>query len=265
MSLPRQRSKIGTFKILAVSIKWSSQERFASRDDLTDMMKGVSNTYLKCSRNLFKIDYKIQIYHTDEIQLSKVENEIKNKNPDYHYYIIVNNLGSKYTDHAGSKIAHVKSTLIRTASHELGHLLGLKDANKYNYETDKFEQYGDNLSFMGRFASNELTAPALYKLGWIPKREVVLLRINGKYRLKNLFNKELNYYSCIILPRQNTEDFIFISYQDNSICLHLGKNGQSQKIKQIGNEPYHDKIFSNLYIEQIEKEKDYVIISIKKY
>lgn len=265
MPFPRQLKKIGVFNILCVSIKWNEIQRYFTVEEIVDMMNHVSKIYSKCSRNLFHINFETILTELPKQNIKDVQETIKKKFPDFDYYVIVNPTGS---DHSGNRIANLKGVLVRTCCHEIGHLLGLRDAGKYDFETNSFDQYGDNLTFMGRYASNELTAPALYKLGWIPKSEVVLFRINGKYRLKNVMNKELHYYSCVIVQKDDkenneTKDF-YISYQDSSVCLHIGKNGLSQKIKQIGSEPYKDSQFTDLYIDVMEKYDDWVIVSLKK-
>lgn len=260
-SLPRVRSKIGKFKVLFVSIKWN--DRSFELQELKKIASQVEIIYKKVSRGQFQIIPSFVIYTSnlepDKKNLEIVEDEIKKKFKS-EYYVIINHLGTSFTDHASGKIAHVKSGLVRTICHELGHLLGLNHAGKFN-EDGTYDQYGDHLSFMGRYANNELTSPSMYKMGWIPKLEIVNFATNGNYRIKNLFNKKLNYYSIVIIHISD-ERYVFVSFQDNSICLHISRNGGSQKIKQIGTNEFKDTEFTKKSYQQIEKNAEYVIVRI---
>lgn len=170
-------------------------------------------------------------------------------------------------NHAGSKVAYLRGAQYSTAIHEVGHLLGLGHAGRYELTKGrwKLDHYGDGKSAMSRYPSGLLTAPQYYDQGWTPKEEVGHYSPGGEnvFTLKQVGNfKGDGAMSVVKVPAKyfhggpvqepiGKRRDAYISFptgcKNGCVAIHLSSGGASQKIKTFGRE-YFDKRFTGLHI-----------------
>lgn len=260
---PKQLKVKGEMTIQCIGLKWKNQGYFADEGELRNMASGVRSIYNKISKGDLKLTMKCAVFQTElnnyRKYLGRAEKEAMKKHSGADYYLIVNSI----TDgsHAGGKVAHLKSPLIRTACHELGHLIGLAHSGSYQ-RGNHYDDYGDGSSFMSKFSSATITCPQLYWMGWIDKSQCDLYLGDGKktFSIKTLGRTETDKV-CVIFPRQGDRD-AFISYVDGKIMLHLAKQGGSATVKSSKDRMYDDR-FTELEIIKLGEKDGFVNISVE--
>lgn len=228
-------------KVFTCSIHWDFQGRYASLEEITSMGDEVIKVYDKCSNGKLKLEMDYKIIESKQVSFTKLLKDIKNDHKGYKYYIIVHNLPSE-GDRSGSKHCFIKSTLVRTCAHELGHCIGLSHAGAYD-KNGKYDEYGDKTSFMGKYASRNLNVAQLAWMGWL--KDVQKITENGEYSLKVpiTFTVKDN--------RENEEDKIyFINYSSKKLRVYLQRRGGSSLLNEnMIKELIHYEIIDNLKIK----------------
>lgn len=284
MSVPKQQKLFGFKTLAGIGIKYQDTARYVGEGSARSMANSISKFYERNSRGQFTLKdqgFLVKVpLNGNRKNLKKAEAIAMNKHKGFDLYAIC---GIFTGPHAGGKVAHLKGSLASTATHEVGHLLGLGHAATYKYTVEKgktkisLDYYGDKMSIMSAFPSNTLTSPQYYHLGWTRKDEVRIIyekdMPKGKVvtvELKRL-NKDTGHdlVSTVIFARSN-DRAAFLSYpttKENNPCiaLHLSSGGSSQLVKRFGKD-FYDKYFTGLDIKIIkyDSKKDSITITIEK-
>lgn len=270
----------GIKTVLVAGLKFSNEASHAnSFGQCNTAAQGLADFYRRNSRNMLNLKVEVKLIDVPfpgdaNSVLSKGGPYVKQQFPGKDIYVIVSKFVSG--DHSGNGFAYVMGTLTRDVEHECGHVLGLAHAGAYSYtgKGTTYDQYGDGLSVMSRFASNYLTSPAYVYLGWMPESEIV--RITDANQLPATFNlKRINNYGAAgtsvvifdssILKNKGGRN-AYLSFPQHTkfwgskpfAVLHLvngeaidtghGMNGGSAKIKTFGSS-FYDSIFTGLNMQ----------------
>lgn len=262
--LPNHRSVKGERQLLCIGVKYRNLTKVVSQENCQKSAEYIADFYGRNSRGLLQIKasslpaFEIDMLGSKAAYTAAVQ-LIKEKYPTYDFYVIP---GIYTYPHASGKVAHVISEQYMTATHEVGHLIGLGHAGVYRKENGQmvYIEYGDTDSIMGRVISKYITAPQFYYLGWLradevasydPQVEFYDLRTIGAYKQKGLATVVI---SPLIMKENgmNQDRFAFVSRSNcegnTCISLHLLKNGSSQKVAEDANEIY-DPNFTGLHIK----------------
>lgn len=176
-------------------------------------------------------------------------------------YAIVNRYNT--FSNAGKNIAHInRINPYRTVFHELSHSLGLHHSGAYN--GNKYEEYGDKLSVMGKFPSNYFASPQYKFLGFIEDKQIENYLDNKQfYNLTRLVSNDKENIKIIIVKLSGRDMYIsFPQACDKCIALHLSEDGSGTALVNKFSNKYYDK-YSNKTYEIIGITNNILNLSIK--
>ncbi len=272
---PRQKPLQGTPLLNCIGIKYQDMDRYTSASECSSIARQVSSFYRINSRGLLNMQTKGYMervpFNGNRKNLNNAEAFSMRQHPGADYYAIV---GIFTVNHAGGKVAHLSGGLIRTAQHEVGHLLGLGHTGAYSFDKNgksSLDQYGDGQSVMGKYPSSTLTAPQYYAMGWLRQDEAAIWEEGKSYDLRRIndwngdglatvivpaskFNRpssngdELDEPGDTTDPAGKTRD-AYVSFPPGCnacMVLHLANGASSQRVKIFGKE-YYDTNFTGLH------------------
>lgn len=251
----------GTPSLCVCGIRWKDMNRYLKDSECVSLGNQIKSFYQRNSRQLLKFDiegHSVKVpYNAAKKNINKAENYCKDQYPKKDYYSICNMITGS---NAGGNTAHLKGDLVRTACHENGHLLGLGHAGKYIFSKGgkvSLDPYGDSLSVMSKFASNTLSAPQYWFLGWLYKEEGIDhdYTTTKTYSICNVtdFNSKST-LKVIRVKLPNNERDAYISYPklykgNPQIALHFGANGGAgSQLIHLSTKTISDTKFTNLNI-----------------
>lgn len=264
---PKQKPVKGKRRLLCIGIKYL-EGKFVGPNTAQQTADGVAKFYERASRGKLQIEAKgmapLELgLHGSKGAYAKGVEAVKKQHPGWDMYIIP---GIYTGPHAGGKVAHVKGAQINpTATHEVGHLLGLGHAGKY--VGGKLEAYGDTDSVMGRLSSATLTAPQYYHLGWLePDEWTVFDGTKHDYSLRRIAAYEEGGFATVLVPPAIAGGrWAFVSCtqgeKGSAISLHLANGGGSQKVAEFGKDFVDDR-FTGLSIKVTGRERGQMQVSI---
>lgn len=280
IDLPKNKPQLGERTLLCVSVHWMDDSSTSSAGKASSMCNQVREFYSRNSRSLLDIKVKgiaMKVpFNNASKNFNKVKSLVKSKYPNMDMYALV--VGKKLgASHAGQGTAFLRGYLYRDAQHEIGHLLGLGHAGRYEWEKNKWvlHAYNDGESVMGRFPSSTLTGPQYRWVGWLPKDEVAVYdetMLGKEYEIKRVTDTKLKMLSLVGIPVQfwngqvptadtppapNPHRDAFLSFNtkcDSCLSLHLSMGGGSQKVGMFGNE-FYDTAFTGIHVKVIESSK----------
>jgi hypothetical protein len=268
--LPKRRVLKGTRGLTCVGIKWQNMEKVgATAAGCQYVSDKISEFYRTNSRGLFTITptngYQLAVpFNGSNKNLAAAEKIVKDTYKADMYIV-----PSIFTGpHASGGIAHVKSAQFMTATHEVGHLLGLAHAGSYTFPGGKpvLNAYGDKRSIMGRIISRYITAPQYYFLGWLPDSEFKLHDPSTTtYNLKRISDFKVNGLATVILPPTGKDSrYAFISTttclnngKKTCVNLHMSTGSGSQRVAEIEDE-FYDVYFTGVHIKVLGYSKNNV-------
>jgi hypothetical protein len=274
----RQKPVQGSKKLCVIGLKWNNTNKSASSGECKSVGNVIKNFYLKNSNKLLNFQVSSHVvsvpYAGNKGNLNKAENYAKSKYKGFDYYAILSSLNAiqgSGNSNAGGNTAHLRGNSSRTASHEIGHLLGLGHSGAYK-NGGKLDYYGDGYSVMSSIPSGALTVPQYYKLGWFGPKDVAIYeedKPEKTYTLRkvNNFDKNDGLAGVKVITGDTRDAWVSIIKPNNSkpdvlaMVLHLSSGGSSQRIKMFGNE-YTDDRFTGLTIKKISQKDGLVTISI---
>jgi len=235
-------------------------------DKCKTMAKAVADTFLRNSEGKLKLVPSAISIKSLEAAGPKASSEIANKlrADDKAALYILPQLFYAGASHAGSRVAILNKYLgTGTATHVVGHLLGLGHCGAYKVDpkTDKeyYDQYvGGGCLMSGFFGSTAYLAPSQYLwLDWYEKDEYEVYNgLKKEFELKKLSNLTGKGLSTVVIPPQllGGGRAGYVSYWhkcENEPCLvfYYGQGGGSQRVKIFGKEFYDEK--SGLKIQNL--------------
>ncbi len=283
MFAPVQKPVSGTPTLSCIGIKYQDLDRHTSGGEASSMCHQIEDFYRRNSRGALQFKtagYQVNVpldggHHS----VNQAERLAIAAHPNSDMYAIVTMFIN--TSHAGAGVAHLGTALASTATHEVGHLLGLGHAGRYELEAGKWhlDAYGDGQSVMSRYPSAWLTAPQYYHQGWLPKEEAALYVAGQTYELKRINDFDGPGLATVIVDSslfQPNVDAIadtakgkardaFISFptgcKGGCVAIHLANDGGSQKVKTFGHE-YYDERFTGLHVKVIAAVGNLISISV---
>lgn len=275
--LEKNKPQLGNRTLLCASIDWADDHSHNSSAKAKSMCNQIREFYTRNSRGLLDIKVQGIVFKTtlnnNKTNFDKVKSSVKGRYPNFDMYALV--VGTKLgASHAGQGTAFLRGYLYRDAQHEVGHLLGLGHAGRYEWEKGKpvLYAYKDGESVMGRFPSSTLTGPQYRWEGWLPQNEIAVYNptmIGKEYEVKRITDTKTAKLSLVGVP---VEYFFganpsqptpmphrdaYLSFSDKCdacLSLHLSMGGGSQKVQMFGNE-YYDSDFSGLHIKITKADK----------
>lgn len=278
--LPIMRPNVVVWQLGCVGVWWQNRDTpKATAAACTSVMKDINAFYTRNSRNKFSFVIKVADemkvpYDCDRknqsLMATNIKAQIKVKYPAVSLNALV--LPQECTGaHAGGGIAHVISTQMMTATHEVGHLVHLQHTGVYRKNADGTfynEAYADKNSIMGRVISKYITAPQYYFQGWLNADEYVLYNpATVEYLIKDIVNMtdKGGLVTVIVPPQYANGKYVFVSMMRGEIKMHHpiygGNWGGSIKIAEFADE-YTDNNFSGLTVKRLRNVGDKAYISI---
>lgn len=282
---PAQPPVAGTKNLACIGIKYQDTAKFTSAGEATSMCHQISDFYQRNSRGVMQLKpagYQ-QNVSLDGVpkNVNQAVNIAKAAHPQADFYAIVEMFIS--ASHSGGGVSNLITSLASTATHEVGHLLGLGHAGTYKLVngTWTLDAYGDGQSVMSRYPSAWLTAPQYYHQGWMPQAEAAIYTADQTYSLKRINDFTGQGLSTVIVDAnlfqpngmaaplgdvQAGKRDAYISFPTGcgGICMaiHLSANdGGSQKVRTFTKE-YYDERFTGLHVKLLDQTPSQITISV---
>lgn len=275
--LPKNKPQLGNRALICAAIDWADDHSHADPGKIRSLCNQVRSFYQRNSRGLMDIKVQSLVFKTalnnNKANFDKVKAAVKAAHPNADMYALV--VGLKLgASHAGQGTAFLRGFLYRDAQHEVGHLLGLGHAGRYEWEKGKpvLYAYKDGESVMGRFPSSTLTGPQYRWDGWLPPSEVAVYNptlVGKEFEVKRITDTKTQKLSLVGVPTEYwfganpsqpapvPHRDAYLSFSDKCdacLSLHLSLGGGSQKVQMIGRE-YYDTDFTGMHVKVSKADK----------
>ncbi len=266
---PVQPPVTANIDLACISLNWQDKQG-PTLGQMTNVANHIANTYANMSNGAVKFNTLAKVVNVNlahkPSNLAEAEKQAKaavntGRKKPFDMYMIVHSNVRSYSN-ANGGVGHLKSTLIRTALHETGHLKPFSLTHTGSYDAKGvYQQYADCSSFMGSCSTFNLNAPQMWALGWLPKNKVAQYELTDptmEYKLEPLSTtKATSAVKAIRIPLKDEDLFLSAysaSYANNKLILHNRVNRGTKRVIPLFNNKaeYKGLIFERIAINGAE-------------
>lgn len=196
---PIMPSVAGNQRLACVALRWTDNPGAslnavkAAGESTAQNFKRLSNGKFNFTSTAYEIAVPFEHYNKNvgqAVTYAKAHLEAKGvkAGKDLTYAMVNNNAGTG--SHSVGDTSNILDTLATTFYHEIGRddPINLGSSGAFKGTPPVYADQADGTTFMGHFASNELTASQLYGLGWLNDTQMALYDMNGGAQTFTVFN-----------------------------------------------------------------------------